>query len=54
MCDHSRSSHAPRCRVRMGVDRDDMNTYTICLCPGFEVGLCEVCNGNGCAECEEI
>ncbi|QFP96082.1 hypothetical protein SEA_DOOMPHIST_70 [Mycobacterium phage Doomphist] len=20
----------------MGVDRDDMNTYTICLCPGFE------------------
>lgn len=36
LCDHPRSSHAPRCRVRMGVDRDDMNTYTICLCPGFE------------------
>ncbi|QGJ88446.1 hypothetical protein PBI_EISH_74 [Mycobacterium phage Eish] len=54
LCDHPRSSHAPQCRVRMGVDRDDMNTYTICLCPGFEVGLCEVCNGNGCAECEEI
>ncbi|QIG58443.1 hypothetical protein HWD06_gp068 [Mycobacterium phage Cornie] len=26
----------PQCRVRMGVNRDDMNTYTICLCPGFE------------------
>ncbi|AWH14499.1 hypothetical protein HWB60_gp069 [Mycobacterium phage TChen] len=36
MCDHPRSSHAPQCRVRMGVNRDDMNTYTICLCPGFE------------------
>ncbi|AEJ93039.1 hypothetical protein FDI16_gp065 [Mycobacterium phage Shauna1] len=36
LCDHPRSSHAPPCRVRMGVNRDDMNTYTICLCPGFE------------------
>ncbi|AXQ64988.1 hypothetical protein SEA_RENAUD18_82 [Mycobacterium phage Renaud18] len=36
LCDHPRSAHAPQCRVRMGVDRDDMNTYTICLCPGFE------------------
>ncbi|AQT25883.1 hypothetical protein SimranZ1_71 [Mycobacterium phage SimranZ1] len=36
LCDHPRSTHTPQCRVRLGVDADDMTRYTQCLCPGFE------------------
>ncbi|AEJ93257.1 hypothetical protein SEA_RIALTO_78 [Mycobacterium phage Rialto] len=54
LCDHPRSTHTPQCRTRLGVDLRDMTRYTQCLCPGFEAGLCEVCGGNGCADCEEV
>ncbi|AEL20057.1 hypothetical protein GUMBIE_67 [Mycobacterium phage GUmbie] len=36
LCDHPRSTHTPECRVRMGIDPDDMSVYTACLCPGWE------------------